>query len=119
MNPKRERFCYEYVECGNGRMAYQRVYTTASTKTAEGQSSKLLKMPEVQEKIKEINEEIACTKIMSLNECLITLTEFARDETASKTERMKAIELRLKTLGAFLERQQVETTTNIVVSIEE
>lgn len=58
LKPWEERFCWKYVEIGVAKRAYMSVKPKATERTAEVESSKLLRKPEIQARIDEVQEEI-------------------------------------------------------------
>jgi urease gamma subunit len=58
LKPWEERFCWKYVELGVAVRAYQAVKPKSTYSTAGTESAKLLKKPEIQARIAEIQEEI-------------------------------------------------------------
>ena len=79
----------------------------------------------MQQYLDEVNEKLDKEKILTMNECLTLLKEIAYDkenERVSTADRLSAIDKRLKTLGAYIDRKQVDpnvNTTVITVSIDE
>lgn len=59
LKPKHEAFCYEYVSCLIACEAYKRVYPNVKDSTARSESSKLLTNPNIQARIRELQEERA------------------------------------------------------------
>ncbi len=58
LKPWEERFCWKYVEIGVRKRAYLAVKPKVSERTAEVESSKLLRKPEILARIAEVQEEI-------------------------------------------------------------
>lgn len=110
LNERNRRFCVEYVKCGNQTEAYRTVYGTSDT-VSKANAAKLMKKPEVREYIEKLNKKQEERRILSLEDCLRILTEIAEDPTSSKNERMKAIDMRMKTLGVYLQRMQIEDSS--------
>jgi hypothetical protein len=58
LKPWEERFCLEYVQkASNGKQAYLAVKPKVTEKTAEVESSKLLRNPKIAARVKEIQED--------------------------------------------------------------
>lgn len=110
LNEKQRRFCVEYLKDCNATRAYQSVYKCAES-TAHTNGYKLLKNEEVKTYLEKINRRQEERRILSLEDCLRILTEIAEDETSTKNERMKAIDMRMKTLGVYLQRMQIEDSS--------
>ncbi len=80
LNVQQEKFCVEFVSNGgNGQQAYQAVYG-ADANTARVNASRLLKKPEVQERLKELQAEANSDKILSAQELKERLSAIARRE---------------------------------------
>lgn len=71
-------------------------------------ASRLLRNVKVAAKIEELSTEIRKIANVDRKRRVELLSEFAEDLTASKTERMKAMELLGKMSGDFIERRRVE-----------
>ena len=81
MNISQEKFCVEFVaNGGNGTLAYQAVYKSDAN-TARVNASRLLKKPEVQERLRELQAEQNSEKILSAQELKERLSAIARRET--------------------------------------
>lgn len=59
LTPKQELFCQEYVFCLIGSAAYKKAYPNVKDGTARAESSRLLTNPNVQARIKELQDERA------------------------------------------------------------
>ncbi|MDF1815066.1 MAG: terminase small subunit [Verrucomicrobiales bacterium] len=60
LNPRQESFCHHFVLTGVAKRAYQLAgYSAKSERTAEVESSKFLRKPEIKAKIAELREELA------------------------------------------------------------
>lgn len=132
LNIRQQRFCLEYAKHGNATQAYQAAFGTTNEKTAGVQASRLLKKPSVQERLKEIQDEIASVKIADVREVQEKLTAIIRDKVTEEVilqngERvqrrvavrdiLKAIEILARIQGLFFERQEVKfTNAPIVIS---
>lgn len=78
MTEKQERFCMEYVICGNSAEAARRA--GYSKKTAGSIGSENLDKPEIVARITQMLEEIRSKKIADATEVLETLTRVLRRE---------------------------------------
>lgn len=80
LNVQQERFVVEFVaNGGNGTLAYQSVYNSDKG-TGRANSSRLLRKPEVQARLKEIQAEVSNSKILSSQELKEQLSAIARRE---------------------------------------
>ena len=78
LTSKQEKFCLEYVICGNITEAAKKA--GYSEKTAYSTGSENMKKPEIAEKIQQITEEIKTAKIADATEVMQTLTRVLRRE---------------------------------------
>lgn len=117
-NKKYEAFCQAYVKtCKfNARLAYEEAFGSES----HGNQDKLMKRPEIRERIAEISAEEA--KRFDENSILNNLTEiaFATDEEGNykyvTSDRLRAMDLMTKVLG--LQKQHIEMQANINGTVE-
>ena len=111
MTDNQKRFAREYVKCGNATEAYKKVYKVKNDMSAGTAGSRLLQNVNVREYIQELNKKQENKHTLDLEDCLRILTEIAEDPTSTKNERMKAIDMRMKTLGVYLQRMQIEDSS--------
>ena len=78
-----------------------------------------MKSEEVLKYIEELNSEKRTEHILQLDDCLRILTEIAEDSSSTKNEKMKAIDMRLKTLGVYLQRMKIDDGIDINVTVED
>lgn len=103
-----EKFCIEFVRCGNATQAYKNAgYKVRSDKVAGVCSAKLLRNARIQKRIEELREELDSRKIMDATERRELLTQFARDEETGKTDRLRAMDLLNKMDGVYINKTQV------------
>ena len=119
LNQKQIAFCNNYLSGMTQEQAYRLAYAIDDDKSCRGQAYKIIRNEEVRQYIKEKNEILFNERIADLQECLEAITDIIRDENASKTERMRAIDMRLKTLAAYIDKQDINLTTTITVGVEE
>lgn len=115
---KQQRFCEEYVKVGNGAEAYKRAYNAKKDETARVNASKLLTKTNIIEYIKSLNNEVREKSIADINDCLKILTELMSEDKPDFI-RLKAVDMRLKTLGAYLEKRELSGDIIITVEAEE
>lgn len=81
LNVKQEAFCLHYARTGNATEAYRTAgYNPKTEGSAYASANQLLKNPKVQERLKELAEEIASDKIASIKEIQEYLTSVMRRE---------------------------------------
>lgn len=123
LNPMQERFCIEYVASGNGKASYMKAFEVTNSGTARVNASKLLKNPEVQERLKELQSEIESQKICAASEIQERLSSIARRELyetitlptgqqvqkqTSIRDSVRALELLAKINGLFISKAEVD-----------
>ena len=123
LNPKQEKFLREYAKSGNAGQAYQIAFGLSNANAARASSSRLLKSPEIQARLAEIQAELASDTICQAKEIQERLTQIARrelsetiflpnGETASKPTSVKdacrALELLAKINGLFISKSEID-----------
>lgn len=129
---RQEKFCLEFAKHGNATEAYLTAYGTDNERTAGVQASRLLKKPSVQERLKEIQEEIANAKIADVREVQEGLTAIARRELYETVilpngeqvqkqttikDALKALELLCKIHCLFVTKQELNVQSNAPIVI--
>ena len=108
MQRLQEKFCIEFVRCGNATQAYKNAgYKVRSDNTAAVCAAKLLRNTKIQSRIAELREELDSQKIMDATERRELLTQFARDKKTGKTDRLRAMDLLNKMDGVYINKTQV------------
>lgn len=115
-----KRFLQEYaLNGGNGTQAYIAVRPNNKPESAASAANHILKRPEAQEYLKELQEDIRNSKVADLQECLELLTGYIRDSNLAPAIKMKAADMRLKTMGAYLDRKEIKSDVVINVDIDD
>ena len=122
LNPKQERFCTEYLKCGNQATAYRVAFGTTNANSARACASRLLASPEVQARLAELQAEVTSAEICAAHEIQARLSSIARREVVEtvclpngeQTQRqttvrdsLKALELLAKISG-LTTKQELE-----------
>lgn len=111
-------FCHEYFKTGNGTQSA--IKAGYSPKTARQKASQLLTLPDIQEYLQYLKEKTESEKVADLNECLEYITKIIRDENVNTADRLKALDIRLKTLSAYETKLKLTNDTiNIVIDGED
>ncbi|MBR5583152.1 MAG: terminase small subunit [Lachnospiraceae bacterium] len=85
LNVKQEAFCLHYAKTGNATEAYKKAGYAAKTDGAiYANANRLLKNDKVQERLKELAEEIASDKIAGIREIQERLTSILRMEQSEE-----------------------------------
>lgn len=124
LNVKQKAFCQEYAaNGGNAKQAYYKAgYKPKNDNAAAAASARLLTNVNVMAYIEELNAKVESAKIMSIEEAQQRLTAIGRRDKCelydkegiafqgrpSATEAIRAIELLLRSQGAFLDKKQIE-----------
>ena len=143
LNVKQEAFCLHYARTGNATESYKKAGYEAKTEGAlYSGANRLLKNVKVQERLKELAEELASDKIASVKEIQEYLTSVIRGtsraeeivvegsgngysrartvmKNPSEKERLKAAETLAKMQGGFDTKMQVELTIPVFGGEEE
>lgn len=110
-------FCHEYIKTGNGTQSA--IKAGYSPKTARQKASQLLTLKDIQDYLAELQQKIEDEKIADMRECLENLTRIIRDDNVNTSDRLKAIDIRLKTLSAYETKLKVSNDTiNITIGDE-
>lgn len=120
MNPKRERFCLLYAECGNATKAA--LGAGYSPRTAKSQGARLLTFADIRARILELERERHSELIASVEAVQEFLSALMRDEHTAPTHRLKAAELLLRCQGAFLPapaETEAESVDEVVIYLPE
>ena len=134
MNISQEKFCVEFVaNGGNGTLAYQAVYKSDAN-TARVNASRLLKKPEVQERLRELQAEQNSEKILSAQELKERLSAIARRETCetiylpngkkiekpvSTRDAIRAMETLARISGLYAAKPDTEIKNQVVVIVDD
>lgn len=118
LTQKQMAFLDRYAVIGNANQAYKEVYQCKPS-TSASNAYKVLSLPEAKEYLNYARANARNERIADLEECLEKLTEIIREGT--NAEVLKAVDMRLKALGAYITKQEikVDAPTVIKVSIEE
>ena len=121
MTKRQELFCLAYIQNNyNATRAYKQVYDCADS-TAEANSGKLMRNPEIRAKINEITKQIYDDQMISSERVATELAglAFNKDGQVSEAGKLKALDLLQKQLG--LQSQKLDATVksnDIVISIQ-
>lgn len=117
LSNKQKKFADAYIKLQNGtQAAIEAGYPESS---AAVRASENLKKPYIVEYIQERSRELEEKSIASIKDCLKLLTSTMNDENASTADRLRACDMRLKSLGAYLDRVQTNTDVVINISVDE
>lgn len=100
MNEKQRRFAEHYAANPNATEAARAA--GYSERTARSQGQRLLTNDDIQEYIKELQEENAAERIATMTDVKIFWSDTMNDKDLKRSDRLKASELLAKSAGAFL-----------------
>lgn len=106
-NAQYERYAQEIARGISQADAYRAAYPKSARwkdKTVYNHASEMRRIPEVDERIKELQAEAAAAAVMDRQERLETLTAIARDEHMHPKQRMQAIDLINKMDAVYVQR---------------
>jgi phage terminase small subunit len=107
MDIRRKKFCELYVESGNAKQSYIKAGYSAKGRTAEVNSSRMLRKTEVHQYINELNEKLETKSIADISQIKQFWTEVMFNEDIELRDRLRASEYLAKTCGAFIEKKEV------------
>ena len=106
MTERQEKFCIEFVRCGNATEAYKAAgYKVKSDRAATSAGNRLLTFVDVQKKIEELTRRATEGKIMDAVERRIRLSEIA--ESGKAIVAIKAIDTLNKMDGLYINKTQL------------
>lgn len=117
LTKKNKQFCEEYIKDYNATQAYLRTYECAYN-TAGSKSGALMRKPEVQEYIRELQKvEFAAAAITAERLGLhLASIAFNEGDLYASASQMKALDLLQKQLG--LQKQNIDANVNQELQIE-
>ena len=133
LTPKQEKFCIEYMKCGNGRQAYINAgYKRGKDSTIDVNACNLLKNPKVKARLAELTEEAKNASIADIQEMQETLTRIIRQafeeeiitnegkvlKTASIKDVISAINTLGKMQGLFIDKVETDVDMNFNIKID-
>lgn len=118
LTTKQMDFLDKYAATGNARQSYKDAYGVSNNQSASTNAWKVLQREEAQEYLRYSRAQARNKRIADLEECLEKLTEIIRE--GNNAEILKAIDMRLKTLGAYVSKSEIKVAPTVIkVSIEE
>nr|DAU01340.1 MAG TPA: Terminase small subunit [Caudoviricetes sp.] len=90
LTPKQEKFCQEFIKCGNASKSYRIAYNTSNMKpeTINRTSFDLMQDPNITARIKSLNEEIKNKSIADAEEIQMLMTKLLRGEEVEEVPMM-------------------------------
>ncbi|MBR2491684.1 MAG: terminase small subunit [Ruminiclostridium sp.] len=100
MTERQRRFCEHFAACGNGAEAAR--LAGYSGRTARAIASELLTKPYILAYVRDLQEEQADARIVSMKTVRAFWCDTMRDTTQKMADRLKASELLAKSAGEFI-----------------
>ena len=132
---KQENFCVEIIQHGNASQAYKAAFNVTNDGTARANASRLLRKPEVQERLRELADKTVDERICGAVELKEFLTRVVRRECVeeiylpngeriqranSVKDALKAAETLAKISGLFVNRAEVDlSVANVPIVIRD
>lgn len=108
MTDRQEKFCIEFVRCGNATEAYKAAgYKVKSDRAATSAGNRLLTFVDVQKKVEELTRRATEGKIMDATERREVLTSIARSRGQDSQDRIRAIDTMNKMDGLYINKTQL------------
>jgi len=111
LTQKQERFCTEYLKCGNATKAYRIAYDKPDMKMASAnrRAKDLIDNSKIQARLETLREPVVRDCRVTLGSHLKRLEELSRlaQEEGQTSAAVKAEELRGKACGLYIERREV------------
>ena len=102
LNERERKFCEVFADCKSKAEAYIKAgYTAKDVTVASAGANRLLKKVKILAEIRRIRDENAAPYIMTINERKKWLIGIMEDENASRTEKLKAMDLLNKMEGVY------------------
>lgn len=134
LNPKQEKFCCEFIACGNATAAYKVAYPNVGDNTARVNASRLLADKRIQVRLKELQADMTSEKICDSVELQEFLSRVVRRElteelylpSGERQERansvrdaLKAAELLARISGLYVTKAEVDVQGVVPVVIHD
>lgn len=118
LNTQQEMFCREFIACKyNAGKAYEKVYATKKNDSARAGAVRLMKMPEIKERISQLEKEIFEENHITPEHIANELSEMAFGEDTPQNIKLKALDLLQKQTGLQTQKVQAELNNNIQINI--
>ncbi len=116
LNQKQEAFCVAFAENGgNGTQAYIDAYHPKTENTAAACASKLLRNAKILRRIRQLQDEVAQARLMSVIQIKGTLSDIVRNKGEMTSDRIAASNLLLRAAGVFIRAKVDEDSSYTVV----
>jgi len=117
LKEQHRNFCLEYFKNG-GNATAAAIKAGFAARSARQTASRLLTRNDIQAYLRELEAKTNKDRVADLQECLEAVTTIIRDEKSSTSDRLKALDMRLRTLSAYETNIKLSNDT-INITIDE
>lgn len=118
LNKQQELFCQEFIACKyKANEAYEKVYSPAKKDSVYCGAARLMRNPEIKERIRELEREIFEANNITAEHIANELSEMAFDKNTPQSIKLKALDLLQKQAGLQTQKVQAEVNKNIEINI--
>ena len=118
LNTQQEMFWREFIACKyNGGKDYEKVYATKKNDSARAGAVRLMKMPEIKERISQLEKEIFEANHITPEHIDKELSEMNFGENTPQNIKLKALDLLQKQTGLQTQKVQADLNNNIHINI--
>ena len=115
MTERQEKFCLEYIRCGNATQAYKAAgYKSQSEKAATANAARMITYDSIQVRLNELREQVKGPKIMDAQERRQKLTEIATSRYVKPDVAIKAIDVLNKMDCLYVQKTELSGTVQTV-----
>lgn len=120
LTAKQEQFVQNIIQGMSQADAYRSAYDTKSMsdKTIHEKASLLASQDKVRARLTELRDKLANEKIMSAQKRMEWLTDLIKNDDASNTDKLKALDILNKMDGEYVQKIQAEVQTETTINIE-
>lgn len=111
LNPKQEKFCLEYAKTGHALESYMTAYGQTDRKCAQTGSVRLMKLPKIQNRIREINSQVVSSSIADISEIKERLTAILRQTAEEEVLMTEGVEKGVTQTVKHLKKADLRTVT--------
>ena len=111
MTSRMKKFSEYYAQCGN--TVQSAIKAGYSAKYANSDACKILENPRVAEYIKELSQKAQNERILTAKERQAMLSDIAKDEENSTSDRIRAVDTLNKMTGEYTTKIQADMNANV------
>ena len=120
LTAKQEAFVQNIIKGMSQADAYRSAYDAKkmTDKTVHEKASLLASQDKVRTRLTELRDKLANENIMSAQKRMEWLTDLIRNDEASNTDKLKALDILNKMDGEYVQKVQAEVQTETTINIE-